>query len=130
VHEYLVALLSASQQPPVRYSGISREDYKRLQAMADKLSGNPAKKFPLHDLSMQLHMNEKKLNRIFGQIFGKPVFEYHLEARMKEAHRLLEETDLTTKQVAARVGYARTTSFISRFKDFFGYPPGEITRSK
>jgi AraC-like DNA-binding protein len=47
---------------------------------------------------------------------------------MQEAHRLLEETNLTTKAIAARVGYDLTTSFITKFREYFGYPPSQVSK--
>jgi AraC-like DNA-binding protein len=62
------------------------------------------------------------------EVFGKAIFEYQLAARMEEARKMLLENELTTKAIAAKVGYKNTTSFISKFKDHFGYPPGAIQK--
>ena len=128
VKEYLLVLLAASGKTPFQGGPIRKQEYIKLTEIANKLEEYPGNKFPLSKLSVQANMNEKKLNRLFNAIFGKPVFEYHLSVRMKEAHRLLEETRLTTQEVASKVGYELTTSFISKFSDYFGYPPSEVSR--
>ncbi|MGV2685834.1 helix-turn-helix domain-containing protein, partial [Clostridium perfringens] len=45
--------------------------------------------------------------------------------RMKEAKRLLTETDYSVQEIAERVGYAHAISFTRVFKRTAGVTPGE-----
>lgn len=45
------------------------------------------------------------------------------KVRLDEAARLLNETELTIADVAMKVGYARSSSFVTAFKARFGKPP-------
>ncbi|MGX1778833.1 AraC family transcriptional regulator [Nocardia brasiliensis] len=47
------------------------------------------------------------------------------EVRQKLAVGLLARTDMTTEQVAARLGYSEAASFIRAFRRWKGYPPQE-----
>jgi transcriptional regulator GlxA family with amidase domain len=75
-------------------------------------------------------MNTMKLKMAFKERFGQGIFEHQLEARMKEGLRLLQETNLAIKDVAGIVGYQRATSFISKFGEYFGYPPSQVEKIK
>jgi AraC-like DNA-binding protein len=128
VREYLLLLLVASRQAAPSTVPLTQEQHGRLLRLAERLRTETAEKFPIAQLAVEAHMNEMKLKTAFKSLFGKGLFEYHLEARMKEAHRLLEETNLTTKAIAARVGYDLTTSFITKFREYFGYPPSQVSK--
>ncbi len=128
VKEYLLQLLIAAEKLPRAATHINTADLARLQVVYERLRQHPEQKFPINALARELNMSEKKLKKLFVQAFGMPIFECHLESRMKEAHRLLEEAQHNTKQIAAMVGYRLTTSFITKFREFFGYPPSGVRR--
>ena len=128
VREYLLLLLAASDQAVLSPTSLTPVLQEKLVSLAERLRSNTAEKFPIAQLALDTHMNEMKLKTAFKALFGKGIFEYHLEVRMQEAHRLLEETDLTTKAIAARVGYELTTSFITKFREHFGYPPSQVSK--
>ena len=128
VREYLLFLLAASDDPTTPPLPLTQEQQEKLVILAERLRSNTAEKFPIAQLALDAHMNEMKLKTAFKALFGKGIFEYHLEARMNEAHRLLEETNLATKAIAAKVGYDLTTSFITKFREYFGYPPSQVSK--
>ena len=128
VREYLLLLLSMADQPAPPPTALTPEQHEQLVQLAERLRTHTAEKFPIAQLATDTYMNEMKLKTAFKALFGKGIFEYHLEARMQEAHRLLEETDLTTKAIAALVGYDLTTSFITKFREYFGYPPSQVSK--
>lgn len=128
VREYLLSLLTEAGKAPIIKIRLTLEEYKRVNELAEKLRSHPNQKFPIADLAQAVQMNEMKLKMVFKELFGLGIFEYHLEARMKEALRLLEETNFTTKAIASMVGYQLTTSFITKFREHFGYPPSEVNR--
>lgn len=130
VREYLLLLLvEAGKKPPSKIN-LTKEQEEKIIAIGTRLSNEPDKKFPIAELAIEMQMNEMKLKIAFKEIFGQGIFEYQLEARMKEAQRLLQETNLTTKAIAGMVGYRLTTSFITKFREYFGYPPSSVKRNK
>jgi len=126
--EYLLSLLIAAERTPSPQTHINNSDLQRIHTLYDKLRQHPEQRFLISDLARELNMGEKKLKRLFAQVFGMPIFEFHLATRMKEAHRLLEENEYNSKQIAAMVGYQLTTSFITKFREYYGYPPSEIRK--
>src|SRR5262249_3285568 len=59
----------------------------------------------------------------FAERVGMPPLRYLAQRRLREAARLLSETDLALAQVAERVGYAAEASFSRAFKRFSGRSP-------
>lgn len=130
VREYLLLLLVEAGNKPSLKVKLTQDELDKIIALGERLSSEKDKKFPIAELAKELGMNEMKLKIAFKENFGKGIFEYHLDARMQEAQRLLHETDLTAKAIADMLGYNSTTSFITKFREYFGYPPGNITRNK
>jgi AraC-like DNA-binding protein len=128
VREYLLLLIAESSNKEEPKFFLSREEKDRLEELAVRLQQNPSGKFPITPLAREMGMNEIKLKLGFKQIFGKGIFKYHLDQRMKEAHRLLKDSGLPVKNISSMVGYEMVTSFITRFREYYGYPPSQIQK--
>ena len=130
VREYLLELLmEAGKKPPPKIK-LTTAEREMIAAIAEEITANPDKKYPIALLTMKAGINSIKLKGAFKEIYGHGIFEHQMAARMKEARRLLLETDLSPKQVSAMIGYKLTTSFVSRFKKHFGYYSSEISKSR
>lgn len=81
------------------------------------------------DLSHAIGLNDFKLKKGFKQLYGMTIFEFLLEARMKKARRLLQETDMSVHAIAISVGYKNISSFTVAFKKKFGILPSELQRN-
>jgi AraC-like DNA-binding protein len=128
VREYLILLLVESGKIASSEIMLTKEEWEKLENLAVTMRNSTAKKFPIANLAIRTGMNEVKLKVAFKQRYGMGIFEYQLAARMQEAHRLVEENELSTKEIAAVVGYRMTTSFIKKFRAYFGYTPGSISK--
>jgi AraC-like DNA-binding protein len=82
----------------------------------------------IQEISKQVGINEFKLKAGFKQQFGQGIFECLLEARMREAKKILLETDKPIKEIAGLVGYNHLTNFIAAFRNYFGETPGHFRR--
>jgi AraC-like DNA-binding protein len=130
VREYLLLLLVEAGKKAPSQIHLTQEEWEKVEAVAELVIREPAKKFPIVDLAANAQMNTLKLKMAFKEKFGQGIFEYQLAARMNEALRLLQETDLKTKAIAGMVGYRLTTSFITKFQEYFGYPPSQVVKNK
>ncbi|GAC1453026.1 MAG: hypothetical protein NVSMB7_15750 [Chitinophagaceae bacterium] len=128
--EYLILLLVEAAKKAAPLVPLTERERNILIEMGKQISITYDKKFHIKDLSMKAGMNATKLKDGFREIHGRPVSALHMRARMHEARRLLIETDLNTKQIAAKIGYQLTTSFISNFYKFFGYHCSEVPRKR
>lgn len=60
------------------------------------------------------------LSRAFKRSMRKGYIDYVSELRMQEACRLLENTDLTTSEIAQKIGYSNISSLSKRFRQITG----------
>jgi two-component system response regulator YesN len=70
------------------------------------------------------------VRQIFKDEMGIPYNEYLIQVRIDEAKRLLEETDLTAKEISDRIGIADTRYFYTVFKNRVGVTAQEYRKKK
>lgn len=85
------------------------------------------------DLSLDLlgdtfGLAPRLVSKLFKAGTGIRFVDYVLELRMKEAERLLKETQLPVQSVGVQVGYPQVISFIRTFKRYSGQTPGEYRK--
>lgn len=77
---------------------------------------NYKEKIYIQDLVAQVHMNEQYFCRFFKKSIGRSPMEYLNEYRIKQAMRLLKETDLPVMEVCLECGYNNLGNFLRAFK--------------
>ncbi|MCI9422270.1 MAG: AraC family transcriptional regulator [Dorea sp.] len=77
---------------------------------------NYKEKIYIQDLAAQVHMNEQYFCRFFKKSIGRSPMEYLNEYRIKQAMRLLKETDLPVMEVCLECGYNNLGNFLRAFK--------------
>ena len=75
-------------------------------------------------------MSLPTLRRRFKSATGTTLHNYLLQTKIAHARRLLGETDLPLKTVAARLGYDNVYFFSRQFREIAGVPPGIYRRSR
>lgn len=97
----------------------------RIRDARQRLLADLANPPDLFALACSVGMTPKRLNRGFRELFGVTVFEHLRDMRLDAARQALEdEPELPLKQLAWRLGYTETNSFISAFRRRFGVSPG------
>ncbi|MNR45413.1 HTH-type transcriptional regulator YesS [compost metagenome] len=77
----------------------------------------------LSSLSEGIHMNSSYVSRIYKSVMGSNFSEHLAGIKMKHAESLLRETDLSIKEIAAKLGYSNPRYFANVFKENFGCTP-------
>ena len=129
VREYVWLLMIEATKAEIRHMPLTDEMTDQLTDLGRQMRENPHEKFPISKLARAMGMNDMSFKLAFKQVFGKGILEYHLDHRMNEARRLLKE-GMNIKTVAAMTGYDLTTSFITKFIEYFGYGPSKIQLKK
>jgi AraC-like DNA-binding protein len=93
--------------------------YKVKEKMLERLETQPV----IKDLAVYANMSPSKLKRLFKQIFGKPVFHYYQEFRIKEAARLLKEEKLSVSEAGYQMGFSNLSHFSREFEKYMGAKP-------
>ncbi|MDF2647301.1 MAG: hypothetical protein K0Q73_3106 [Paenibacillus sp.] len=88
-----------------------------------------------HDSNLSLqHLSDlfgiqiKTLSRLFKEECGEKFVDYVAYVRIENAKRLLEETDLSIREIGERSGYVHSFSFIRVFKKEVGSTPGDYRK--
>ena len=100
-----------------------KETLARLHGDLSNLQG----KVPsLDELSKEYGVPARTLNDAFQEEFGCSIAAHVTLVRMREARRALEESDVTMKAIAGRLGYSHVNNFISAFRRHFRVTPGSL----
>jgi AraC-like DNA-binding protein/quercetin dioxygenase-like cupin family protein len=70
----------------------------------------------LRDVAAAVGLTPGHLTTVVGRATGRTVQQWITERRMREARRLLADTDLTVADVARRIGYRDAGYFVRRFR--------------
>jgi AraC-like DNA-binding protein len=98
-------------------------DEPLLAAVFDVVEQRFAEPISLRDVAEAVGMSPGHLTTVVGRRTGRTVQQWITERRMREARRLLAETDLTVAAVASRVGYRDAGYLIRRFRAAHGVAP-------
>ena len=85
-------------------------------------------KFTLQRLAQHLFVNASYLNRVFHESVGVTPLAYHNAARIREACRLLRESDLPITQISWKTGFSTTSHFSKVFHKLRGMTPTEYRK--
>jgi len=84
--------------------------------------------FSIKELAHELGMSHYSLNRKLYAITNKTFKQFIRETRLQRALEMLQNEDVTASEVAYKVGFNSPTYFNKCFHDFFGYPPGKVSK--
>jgi AraC-like DNA-binding protein len=126
--EFLVRLLVEARKKEPPLVRLTSKQRVLIIAIGNRVLSTYDQDFSITELAREAGMNETTFRNGFKEIFGDALSRLHMAARMNEARRLLEDTDLSAKQIAELVNYKLTTSFIKHFQLFFHYSPGDVPR--
>lgn len=94
----------------------------------DLMTADLSVRWTVEALSARFHLSATTLKTEFKRVYGQSVAAYMKEYRMREAARLLRQTDLAVGEVALRVGYGNGSKFTQAFRDIFGILPKDYRR--
>lgn len=94
-----------------------------IKEIHSQLVSQPGRRFTIEELSRQYLINTSSLKSIFKTVYGLPIASYMKDYRMREAARLLRETNDSIADIASCVGYESQSKFTQAFKDVFQILP-------
>ena len=116
------ALLPWCNQPEVQHSTI-RSNNPVIQQVMSFIRRNYLQALDLNTIADQVHLHPNYLCALFKKHTGQTVI-YHLHrTRIDTAIYLLENSQLTTSQIAERSGYRNESVFYQKFKSVTGMTP-------
>ena len=110
-------------------AGTSGNDDGKLRLARDLLLHDIAHPPGVAALAGMVRLSPWRLTRGFQRLFGMTPQRLLLMARMNAAREMLRSETISVKEVAWRVGYAHTSSFVAAHTRLFGAPPRTSLRS-
>ena len=101
----------------------SRAYSKTVESVLNYLDEHISERICLEQIGEALHFSSVYCDTVFKKEVGKPIIEYLIDERMKDARALLIERELSVREIAQRVGYDDPNYFSRLFKKKTGYSP-------
>ena len=70
-----------------------------------------------------VHLSRSHFRYLFKEVTGVPFKRYLMEVRLCAARKLLEETQLSVKEICREVGCTDPSSFYRAYRAYHGVPP-------
>ena len=134
IHEKLSSLLlnimkeSWNKSLNDNESSFSSEKRKDLRLIREYIEENYNKDIRLDFLSLKYGISKYYLSHMFKEQYGTSVNNYVINMRITKAKHFLRFTDLSTTEIANRVGYEDVNYFIRSFKKVENITPGEYKK--
>ena len=96
---------------------------KKLYQTQHIISSDLSIQYSIQQLSKKIGLNDFVLKKEFKQLFGKTIFEYATELRMKKAKQLLQHSTKPIYEISELVGYKNSTHFTAAFKKIESITP-------
>lgn len=97
--------------------------HARISEVVRYINQHYAENLSLHLLADRFYVSPYYLSRFFKEATGFTFVEYLNSVRIKEAKKLLEQTELKVTLIAERVGFGSITHFGRVFKSVTGHTP-------
>lgn len=119
---FLIALEEAEQYISHLRSEQSKGDIHKIKRYID---AHYTENISLKSIAALFYMNPVYLGRLFRKSYNLYFNEYLLGLRVREAKKLLRQTDLRMYEVAARVGFQNADYFVTQFEKLVKLSPTE-----
>lgn len=97
--------------------------HRRIAGVVRRINAGFAEKLALETLAAEFAMSPSYLSRTFRKVTGFTLVGYVHFVRVREARRLLRETDLKIARIAEQVGYEQIAHFNRTFRSLSGMTP-------
>jgi len=123
--ETIENILAAKRAP----SDLSSQGIKgKIEKVKKFVERNCFKKVYLKDAARAVYLSPKYLSRIFKEITGTRFTEYRLKVKITQGMALLKKSGYNIDQIADKLGYKNTESFIRQFKKIAKLTPTEYRK--
>lgn len=95
---------------------------KIVERIHDRLSGD----ISLQEIADEFGISRRQVERLFKHHLGVSPKKYVLDTRLTRARQLLSETNMSTAEVSAAIGFNSSSHFSNRFHEKFGVRPSQF----
>ena len=98
--------------------------------MEKEIKERYAENISLREMSQKFYINNAYLGQIFKKKYGVSFKDYLTDYRIKEAAKMLVNTDKKIISIAEDVGYKDSDYFVQKFIERMGCTPSKYRRDK
>jgi len=102
----------------------------RLAGAIKYLESHIREEIDFDELPGKFHFSKRNFYRLFTSVTGQSPLAYLRTCRLKEASRLLQETDKPVTEISFDVGFQDSSHFSRRFQEMFGVAPSDYRNQK
>lgn len=99
---------------------------QRLNIILQYIQNNYSEPIAIQTLADLIHLSEFRFCHLFKESMGQSPLNYINEVRLKKAHHLLEQKELSVAEIAEAVGFQDYNNFGRLFRKYYGYAPTQI----
>lgn len=103
---------------------IEKDFLSQITAIIEKNIGN--EQFGVSELADEMNMSRSNLLRKVKKETNLSVSQLISQVRLKRGMELLRNSSSNVSEVSHQVGFSSTSYFIKCFREYYGYPPGEV----
>ena len=96
----------------------------QITAIVEKNISN--EQFGVSELAEEMNMSRSNLLRKVKKEIKLSVSQLISQIRLKRSMEMLRKSSLNVSEVSHQVGFSSTSYFIKCFREYYGYPPGEV----
>lgn len=125
VIQILGNIISIMRNRSFRHSPLENTIKKACVIIRQNLNKN----ININDISRELDVDYSIFRKSFKKYTGLSPMQYHMSLRMKQAAHLLNNTDLTSKEISSKLGFSSQYYFSKLFKEKMRKTPQQFRGS-
>lgn len=126
--ELLLYLVKAQLTSDSQLSEYQMEQINIVKKIHSQLIEHMEQRITIEELSKQYLVNPTTLKNAFKSVYGTSIASHMKEHRMKQAAKMLRESDMSIAKIAQAVGYDSQSKFTTAFKAYFHILPREYRK--
>ena len=127
--ELLLYLSKMEFTPQNKLTEYQFELTETIRKIHDQLLQHMEQRITIEELSKQYLINPTTLKNAFKSVYGTSIASHIKEHRMRQAAKMLKETNKSIAEIAQSVGYDSQSKFTAAFKTYFEVLPKEYRKN-
>ncbi|PWJ44622.1 AraC family transcriptional regulator [Sediminitomix flava] len=109
-------------------SYVHQADFQVVTSIKKDLLDNLISPPSLEEFADRYSMSKSKIQNLFKQVYGSPVFQYLKKIRLEKAMEMLQNQNISISEIGYLVGYTSLGHFSKAFKEFHGILPKDVRK--